>query len=141
MYHPRVVLDTNVLCAALRSRRGASFKVVSLVGTGAFEIAVSVPLVLEYEDVLLRESQSAARRKLVENVLDYLCQVGRKQPIYFLWRPCLADPKDDMILELAVAAECELIVTHNLRDFGQSRQFGVEAISPAAFLSRLRDQT
>jgi putative PIN family toxin of toxin-antitoxin system len=135
---PRVVLDTNVLSAALRSRRGASFQVLSLVGTELFEIAISVPLVLEYEDVLLRESRSAVRRELIRDVIDYLCHIGRKQPIYFLWRPCLTDPKDDMVLELAVAAECELIVTHNLRDFGPCRQFGIRAVSPAVFLKDLR---
>ena len=56
-----VVLDTNVLEAAFRSRRGASFAVLSLVGTGCFEIAVSVPLVLEYEEVLLRNADERER--------------------------------------------------------------------------------
>jgi predicted nucleic acid-binding protein len=48
---PRVVLDTNIFIAALRSRREASFKLLSLIGTGKFDLYISVPLILEYEDV------------------------------------------------------------------------------------------
>ena len=55
LFVPLVVLDTNVLVSALRSRKGAAFRLVSLVGMGHFDVAVSVPLVLEYEDALLRQ--------------------------------------------------------------------------------------
>ncbi len=51
---PQVVIDTNVVVAGLRSKLGAAFKLLALVGTGQFEIHLSVPLVFEYEDVLLR---------------------------------------------------------------------------------------
>src|SRR5437016_13295658 len=75
-----VVLDTNVLEAAFRSRRGASFAVISLVGTGRFEIAISVPLFLEYEEVLLREAGKAERTEAsVRDLLDYLSDVGKRQ--------------------------------------------------------------
>jgi putative PIN family toxin of toxin-antitoxin system len=52
---PQVVLDTNVIIAAQRSNRGASAKLMSLIGTDRFEVHLSVPLVLEYEEVLLRQ--------------------------------------------------------------------------------------
>jgi len=72
----RVILDTNVLVAALRSQRGASFKLLSLVGAGRFEIAVSVALVLEYEDALLRHQRhSPFDGEELGDLLDYLCQV------------------------------------------------------------------
>ena len=113
-----VVLDTNVLEAAFRSKRGASFAVLSLVGTGRFEIAVSVPLVLEYEEVLLRRAGEAERSEAsVRDVLDYLCSIGRRQRIFYRWRPTLPDSNDEMVLELAVAASCDAIVTHNRRHF------------------------
>ena len=90
---PRVVLDSNVLEAAMRSRRGASFAVLSAVGTGRFDIAVSVPLVLEYEEVLTRRVGEAGRtRSAVLDVIDYLCAVGKRQAIFFLWRPCCLIP-------------------------------------------------
>ena len=135
-----VVLDTNVLESAFRSRRGASFAVLSLVGTGRFEIAVSVPLVLEYEEVLLRRAGEAERtEESVRDVLDYLCSVGRRQPIFFRWRPTLPDPSDDMVLELAVAAGCHAIVTHNRRHFRGVRQFGLRVLSPGDFLGEIGD--
>jgi predicted nucleic acid-binding protein len=135
---PLVVLDTNVPEAALRSRRGASFALVSLVGTGRFEIALSVPLVFEYEDVLTRQAGVPGRDlAAVANLLDYLCAVGKHQPIFFLWRPCLSDAGDDMVLELAVAAGCEAIITHNRRHFTPAHQFGVRVLSPAEFLAEI----
>jgi predicted nucleic acid-binding protein len=135
---PMVVLDTNVLEAALRSRRGASFAVLSLVGTGRFDLAVSVPLVLEYEDVLMRQAGVMGRDPaVVADLLDYLCAVAKQQAIFFLWRPCLPDPRDDMVLELAVAASGEAIVTYNRRHFVPASQFGIRVYSPARFLERI----
>src|SRR5437773_2078290 len=100
----RAVLDTNVLGAGSRSRLGASFRVLSLVGTGRFEIAISVPLVLEYEEALLDQAAGHAwSRAQIEDVLDYLCSVGRTTEPSFVWRPWLPDPDDDFILDLAVA--------------------------------------
>lgn len=135
----RVVLDTNVIVSALRSRRGASFALLEHLEHGDFEAAVSVPLVLEYEDVLLRKPVAAAlTAKDVRDFLDGFCALAHRQPIFFLWRPLLPDPKDDMVAELAVAAECEAVVTHNIRDFAGLHAFGVEAITPAQLLQRLR---
>lgn len=132
-----VVLDTNVLVSALRSRRGSSFAVVELIGTGLFELALSVPLLLEYEDATSRSGLSLSPSD-VRAVLDYLCSVSRHQPIYFLWRPFLPDPKDDMVAEAAFAAGARYVVTHNLRDFRPLPQLGIQPISPRTFLTRIR---
>lgn len=135
-----IVLDTNVLEAAFRSRRGASFAVISLIGTGRFEMAISVPMVLEYEEVLLRQAGGAERTEArVRDVLDYLCSVGKQQKIFFRWRPTLADPSDDMVLELAVAGGCDAIVTHNRRHFREVHRFGIRVLSPAEFLDEIGD--
>ena len=135
---PRVVLDTNVLVAALRSRLGASFKLVSLLGKGHFETVVSVPLVLEYEDALVRHSRDAGlTAEDVDAVLDYLCKVSVHQPVFFLWRPLLPDAKDDMVVEAAVAGGCKFIVTFNARDFSAARSFDLEVVSPRQFLSHI----
>lgn len=133
---PRIVLDTNVLVAALRSRRGASFQVLSSVGTGAFEIVLTVPLVLEYEAVLLRPGLVPLTGQEVGAVLDYLCAVGHHQAVHYLWRPHLRDPKDDMVLEAAAAAGCDTILTHNVRDFHPARALGVRAVTPGVFLTQ-----
>ena len=132
------MLDTNVLVAALHSRRGASFRLLVRVGTGAFEIAVSVPLILEYEDVLTRDlSEIGLTSEDVSAVIDYMCSVAIRQEIFFLWRPVLRDPGDDLVLEIAVAANCGAIITHNIRDFDRARQFGIRVLSPGAFLNEL----
>ena len=72
---PRIILDTNVLVTGLRSRRGASFRLISLLGAARFEIAISVPLLFEYEDVLSREAIGIPPRQ-ARDVLDYLCEVA-----------------------------------------------------------------
>jgi putative PIN family toxin of toxin-antitoxin system len=133
-----VVFDTNVLVAAVRSRRGASFQILSRVGTVDFEIAVSVPLVLEYEDALLRQTRrSGLRAADVRDLVDYLCSVARQQDIFFLWRPLLRDPNDDMVAEVAVAAGCEAIITHNRRDFAGAEKLNLRVLSPAEFLKQI----
>lgn len=133
----RVVLDTNVLVSAFRSREGVAFRLLSRLRDGRFEISVSVPLVLEYEDVLRRETALSDEEILA--VLGFLCSVAHRQKIYFLWRPTLADPKDDMVLELAVASRARYVVTYNGRDFAAAERFGIQAVTPRAFLDLLGD--
>ncbi len=129
-------MDTCVLVSALRSRRGASFRLLSLVGTGSFDICLSVPLVLEYEQTAKRQAKATRLTDAaVDDLLDYLCLVGRPRRIHFLWRPHLRDPKDDHVLELAVEAGCQAIVTHNVRDFAGAGEFGIQVLTPVRFLS------
>jgi putative PIN family toxin of toxin-antitoxin system len=132
-----VVLDTSVLVAGWRSSLGASFALLEQLRDESFEIALSVPLVLEYEAVLLRHLTAGRRRSDVIILVDYLCSVGHLQPIFFLWRPLLRDPKDDMVAEVAVASEASAIVTHNVRDFDALSQFRVRVLTPAQFLHTL----
>jgi putative PIN family toxin of toxin-antitoxin system len=134
----RVVVDTNVLIAALRSRRGASHLLLSLIGDSRFVTCLSVPLVLEYEDVAKRHAgELGLSEQDVDDVLDYLCSVSEHREIYYLWRPFLRDPRDDMVLEVAVEAECGYILTYNARDFAGVDQFGIGAITPKAFLQQI----
>ena len=135
----QIALDTNVLITALRSSLGASYKLLTLIGqTEAFEINLSVPLVLEYEEVTKRLSADIGlTHEDIDDILDYLCTAANKRDIFFLWRPFLKDPKDDMVLELAVEASCDFIVTYNEKDFRGSETFGLEVITPKAFLQRI----
>ena len=134
----RIVIDTNVLVAGLTSARGSSFRLLRLVGTGRFEHVVSVPLVVEYEARLQSlAADGVVRKEHVELLLDYFCAAAIRQPIFYLWRPRLADPKDDMVLELAVAAGCETIVTFNVSDFRGSESFGIRTQPPGQFLRRI----
>lgn len=135
---PRVVLDTNVLVAGLRSRRGASYRLLSIVGTGQFEHIVSVALLFEYEATLLRpDLKIPLPRRAIMDVLDYLCATAVRQQIYFLWRPVLPDPSDDLVLEVAAHGGCDRIVTFNQQDFVGSERFGIRVETPFAFLRSL----
>jgi predicted nucleic acid-binding protein len=127
-----------VLVAGLRSSKGASFAVLEHLERGDFQAAVSVPLVLEYEDVLLREVAGPILSQDVADFVDGVCAIAHQQEIFFLWRPLLPDPKDDMVAELAVAAQCTAIITHNVSDFGPIGRFGIEVLTPGQFLQRLR---
>jgi putative PIN family toxin of toxin-antitoxin system len=132
-----VVLDTSVVVAAWRSRAGASFALLERLADDDFQIALSVPLVLEYEAVLLRHLDSGRRKSDVIDLVDYFCSVAVQQRIFFLWRPFLRDPKDDMVAELAVAAGAAAIVTHNVRDFAGVERFGILVLTPGQFLRQL----
>ncbi len=134
----RIVLDTNVFVTALRSREGAGFQLLSLVDQGRFCFVLSVPLVLEYEEVAKRQARSLGlSHSDIDDIIDYLCSIGDHRRIYFLWRPLLRDPHDDFVLELAVEAQVDAIVTYNVRDFGLARTFGLDVLTPQQFLRRL----
>lgn len=131
-----IVIDTNVFVSALMSKQGASHKLLQLVGTGYFDISLSVSLVLEYEDASKRflGSRINLTEQDIDDVIDYLCSVAIQRKIYFLWRPVLRDPRDDLVLELAVSAGCEFIVTYNVKDFHSVEMFGIKAVQPREFL-------
>lgn len=131
----QIIIDTNVLLSALRSDSGASFQLLRLIPDERFEINLSVPLVLEYEDVLKRpEMDVHLDHATIDDILDFLCQTGRLRIIRFLWRPTLRDPDDDFLLELAVECSCDYIVTFNTKDFMNSSSFGISAVKPLEFL-------
>jgi predicted nucleic acid-binding protein len=97
-----------------------------------------VPLVLEYEAVAKRLSRSLGLTHTdIENAIDYLCAVAQLQDVFYLWRPTLRDPGDEMVLELAVSAGCDAIVTYNAADYTEARRFGIDVLSPVAFLRKI----
>ena len=113
---------------------------IELLRAGAFEIAISVPLAVEYEAVLTRHAaRLGLRRSEVTTLVDYLCAVGKRQSIHFLWRPLLRDPDDEFVLEVAVAAGCQYIITHNVRDFAGAERLGVTIVRPSQFLRQLEE--
>ncbi len=124
--------------SGLRSRNGAGFKLLTLLDEGRFEIALSVPLVFEYEDVLARHVEAGLfQPSEIAAFLDYLCAIAHRQDIFFLWRPYLPGSQDDQLLELAVAAGCDGIVTYDERDFAGSEKLGVRIYVPRTFLRLL----
>jgi putative PIN family toxin of toxin-antitoxin system len=139
MSTPQIVIDTNVFVAALRSQYGASYKLLMLLDSGKFEINLSVALVIEYEDAGKRlvGKRSGLRVSDIDDILDYVCSVANRIKVHYLWRPFLSDPKDDMVLELAVSAGCEIIVTYNKDDFKGVEKFGVRVMTAQEFLHEI----
>lgn len=137
---PQVVIDTNVIFAALYSQFGASNRLLRRVGAGSFDFHLSLPLILEYEDVLKRNApELLLDDERIDLLLAQWCLDGVAHEIFFKWRPFLRDPKDDLVLEVALAGNCTHIVTHNLRDFQQALTIGVEPITPIQFLELIGD--
>jgi putative PIN family toxin of toxin-antitoxin system len=135
----RAVLDTNVLYAGLYSSTGASYSLLRHVDAGRLVPILSTTLLFEYEDVLRRESETLGLSLTdVDQVLDALCALGQAQRVYFLWRPELPDPKDDHLLELAIAANGAPIVTHNVKHFRSAGDFGIRVLKPAEMLEELK---
>ncbi|MGH9873962.1 MAG: PIN domain-containing protein [Pyrinomonadaceae bacterium] len=139
----RVVIDTSVLVAAARSRVGASFALISSIPTEKFELCLSIGLYTEWQAVLTRDENLPPGQTADDALgfLRYLAGQAHLQEIHFLWRPFLPDSDDDMILELAFAAGCRYIVTHNVKDFHGSDELGVAAITPRDFLNMIRSQS
>lgn len=130
----RLVLDTDVLVAALRSDRGASRQLLICALDRTFEVLISVPLILEYEAVLTRPEHleaSGLTSSQVNEVLDALVKVSIPVPLRFLWRPRLKDPADEMVLETAVNGAAGWLVTFNLRHLADAaREFGIRVALP-----------
>ena len=134
-----IVMDTNILYAGLYSSAGASHQILRLIDSEKIKPVISTTLLFEYEDVLKRQQNALTLSdRQIDIILDNICALSNFQKIYFLWRPYLRDPKDDHILEVAVASKTETIVTHNLKDFKGVEKFGIEAITPGKFLEVIK---
>ena len=134
----RIILDTNVLYAGLYSSKGASFRVLQAIKKDRLKLVMSTTLLFEYEDILKRNQfVLGLSDEEIEKILDYLCLQSEHQKIYFLWRPRLPDPKDDHLLELAVASGTKLIVTHNTKDFKGIEEFGIRSLTPKELMEEI----
>ena len=143
MKMPRAVLDTNVLVAASRSRNGASFALLSALRNSQFTALASVPLMLEYEAVLKRPEQLAVSERTAvttDAFLDALSLFIEPVHLYYLWRPQLRDPADEMVLETALNGRADVLVTLNSADFIPASHFRLPVLTPGVFLRQLQTE-
>lgn len=138
----RVVLDTAVVVAALRSATGASRQLLIAAFEKRFELLLSVPLLIEYEAVLTRkEHLRAAGLKAAEvaELLDALAAISEPVVPSFRWRPLLRDPNDDMVFEAAFNGQADVLVTFNKRDFEKLGLRNLRIASPGEALRYLEE--
>jgi putative PIN family toxin of toxin-antitoxin system len=138
----KVVLDTDVIVAGMRSPSGASAAILRKARQGKVTLLLSVPLAVEYEAVCSEAEHRLAAglsEREVEIFLDAVIAMAEPVETHFLWRPQLRDPGDEMVLEAAVNGHADLLVTFNVRDFGTvPSRFGIEVMIPCDALERIR---
>ena len=138
----RIVLDTSVVVAGLRTRQGAGNAVLRLVATGQLDLIATPPLFLEYEDVLKRPEQRLAHGLSLEEVDTFLAELAaliKPVDVHFVWRPQIRDPNDEMVLEAAINGAADALVTYNVSDFASAAgRFAIEILHPAELLRRTR---
>ena len=121
----RIVIDTNVLVGALIGREyGANRKLLELCLKGKYKPLINYALFAEYEDLINRPSiQELCKRSPEEiNILfDGFLGVCELVKIYYLWRPNLIDEDDNYLVEIAIAGNAKILVTHNIKDFQRSQ--------------------
>jgi putative PIN family toxin of toxin-antitoxin system len=137
-----IVLDTSVLVAGLRSRNGPNNALLRKVALGEVTLLCTPPLFLEYEDVLKRPEQIAVHglsRAQVDDFMEELAAIIVPVDVHFQWRPQVADPNDEMVLEAAINGHADALVTNNLRDFaGIASRFDIAVLSPVQMLRKVR---
>jgi len=141
----RLVLDTNVMVAAIRSSGGASHRLLAAALTHELTLVASVPLMIEYQAVMTRLEHltvSGLSAADIDVLLDAVASVAEPVRLAFLWRPIVKDPDDDMVFETAVNGRAEAIVTFNTRDFAHAGlAFGIDVLTPSATLKKLEKLT
>lgn len=135
---PRLVIDTKVFIAALKSKQGASYKLLFNVDRKKFIWNISPTLIFEYESVAKGKAQNIAlAHSEIDAIIDMICKWAQHWEIFYLWRPILKDPKDDFILELAIESRSDYIITYNKTDFAGTEKFEIKVITPKEMLEIL----
>ena len=138
--HFNIVIDTNVIVSAFKSRNGASFKLLSLIGKNRFTPHISIALFYEYEEQLALQTRASAQD--IETFLGFLFREAEKHSIYFRIRPLTKDADDDMVAELAFACGADYIVSYNKRDFvNVEKELSIPIQTAKEFLEILGEQT
>jgi len=138
----RIVLDTSVVVAGLRTRSGAGNAVLRLVASRRLVPLATPPLFLEYEEVLKRPEQRLAHGLRLDELEEFLAEFAALiEPVelHFRWRPQSRDPGDEMLIEAAINGRADALVTYNTGDFAAAKErFGIRVLSPPELLRRVK---
>lgn len=131
----QIVIDTNVLVAGLRSNRGASYKLLTILNDARWQVNISTTLIFEYEEILKRSSlELGLSFPDIDAIIRGICSIYNQRQIFYVWRPTSTDPDDDFLIDLAVKAQAEFLVTYNQRNLQPAERFGIKVVSPKQFL-------
>jgi putative PIN family toxin of toxin-antitoxin system len=131
----QIVVDTNVLVAGLRSNRGASYKLLTILNDARWQVNISTTLIFEYEEILKRSSlELGLSFPDIDAIIRGICSISNQRQIFYVWRPTSTDPDDDFLIDLAVKAQAEFLVTYNQRNLQPAERFGIKVVSPKQFL-------
>jgi len=138
----RVVLDTSVVVAGLRTRSGAGNAVLRLIANRRVVALATPPLFLEYEDVLKRPEQRLAHGLAPDAIDEFLAELAalvEPVEVHFLWRPQVRDPNDEMVLEAAINGQADALITYNVTDFALAgERFAIPILRAADLLKKVR---
>ena len=138
----RIVLDTSVIVAGLRTRLGAGNAVLQLVAERRVRILATPPLFLEYEDVLKRPEHRLAHGFSLAEIDEFLAELAaliEPVDVHFQWRPQTRDPNDEMVLEAAINGEADAVVTNNVADFAEAAErFEISILRPSELLRKVK---
>lgn len=138
----KIVLDTSVMVAGLRTRLGAGNAVLRLVALRQVTLLATPPLFLEYEDVLKRPEQQLTHGLTIEQVDEFLAELAAlidPVEVHFQWRPQGRDPNDEMVLEAAINGQADALVTYNVADFAEpAERFNLAVMRPADLLKKVK---
>jgi putative PIN family toxin of toxin-antitoxin system len=135
----RAIIDTNVFLSSLWSTRGAAFEIFAQLRRGHWQIVLSNHLLFEYEEVAKRTApETGLSLRDIDDVLDALCAVAECRQLEPDWIPRLSDPDDEPLLQMAVEGKVPIIVTRNIGHLKPAESFGIEVLTPAQFLAKLR---
>ncbi|WP_353929180.1 putative toxin-antitoxin system toxin component, PIN family [Okeanomitos corallinicola TIOX110] len=134
----QIVVDTNVILAGLRSNRGASYKLLSILNDTRWQLNISTALIFEYEEILKREKdQLNLEDEDIDNIIEAICAISNQCNIFYLWRPVARDPDDDFVIDLAVECQADFIITYNQKDLQAAEKFGIKVLTPKQFLQQV----
>ena len=134
----QIVIDTNVILAGLRSKNGASYKLLSILNDKRFQINISATLIFEYEEILKREKQQIGlTNEEIDDIINGICYLANHHDIFYIWRPLAKDKDDDFLIDLALKCQAQFIISYNDKDLRPIEKFGVSILNPKQFLQLL----
>ena len=134
----QIVIDTNVILAGLKSKKGASYKLLTILNDQRFQINISTTLVFEYEEILKREQQKIGlNNEDIDNFINGICYLANHHQLFYIWRPLAKDKDDDFLIDLALKCQAQFIVSYNQKDLQPVEKFGISILTPKQFLQLL----